>query len=78
MTEERLEEAEGILAAYVAKYGLSDEARRYFADSGCLEEHPPRRWAAVFKKHGLLDCLKPCGARFSSTIQNGSHNVGRK
>ena len=31
MTKERLEEAERILASYAAKYGLSDEARNYFA-----------------------------------------------
>jgi hypothetical protein len=31
MTKERLKEAERILAAYAAKYGLTDEARDYFA-----------------------------------------------
>lgn len=31
MTKARLKEAERILADYAAKYGLSDDARNYFA-----------------------------------------------
>ncbi|WP_306111517.1 MULTISPECIES: hypothetical protein [Roseovarius] len=38
MIKERLEEAERILAAYVAKYGLSDEAKDYFAKWGTARE----------------------------------------
>ena len=38
MTKERLEEAEQILAAYAAKYGLSDDARDYFAKWGTARE----------------------------------------
>ena len=41
MTKERLEEAERILAAYAAKYGLSDEARDYFAKWGTAKEMLP-------------------------------------
>lgn len=41
MTKERLEEAERILAAYAAKYGLSDEARDYFAKLGTPKELLP-------------------------------------
>ena len=41
MTKERLEETERILAAYAAKYGLSDEARDYFAKWGAAKELSP-------------------------------------
>ena len=41
MTKERLEEAERILAAYAAKYGLTDEVRDYFAKWGTAIELPP-------------------------------------
>ncbi|WP_170067261.1 hypothetical protein [Roseovarius confluentis] len=38
MTKERLEEAERVLAAYAAQYGLNDEARRYFAKWGTAKK----------------------------------------
>ena len=41
MAKERLEEAERILASYAAKYGLSDEARDYFAKWVTAKELPP-------------------------------------
>lgn len=40
MTTERLEEAERILAAYAVKYGLSKEARDYFAKWGGTSDLP--------------------------------------
>jgi hypothetical protein len=41
MTEDRLEQSERILAAYAAKYGLSNEARDYFAKWGNAKDLPP-------------------------------------
>lgn len=41
MTKARLKEAERILAAYAAKYGLTDEARDYFAKWRTAIELPP-------------------------------------
>ena len=41
MTKARLEEAERILAAYAAKYGLSENARDYFAKWGTAKERLP-------------------------------------
>lgn len=55
MINKRLKEAERLLAAYAARYGLTDAARVYFAKWGNVQEPPCLGKEQTIEREGSID-----------------------